>query len=187
MCGVAERAHPEHPGFAPGTIYRRFFEERYEWAATACGPGATLDAPCGCGWGTNFLPPPARGVDISPEAVEYARRHFRGEFVVGTMLALPFGDGQFQNVVCLEGLEHVSRHDAELFLVEARRVTTDGGSLISTVPLERGHAVGNPHHLEQYDLAAAMALYEPCWMIRNWASRPVNGVPILWVVATRKA
>lgn len=186
MCGVAERAHPEHPGFAHGTIYRRFFEERYRWAAAQCSAGATLDAPCGCGWGTDLLPLPKYGLDISPEAIAFAHRNFTGQFVIGNMLALPFEDGRFQNVICLEGLEHVSRHDAEVFLADARRVSAPGGLLISTVPLEKGHAVANPHHVERYDLVTATALFKPCWRVENVATKLVNGIPILWVVATRK-
>ena len=187
MAGVAERAHPEHPGFAPGTIYRRFFEERYRWAAKQCLPGRTLDAPCGCGWGTSFLPPPAQGVDISSSAIDYAQAHFPGEFIVGDMLSLPFEDSQFQNVVCLEGLEHVVRADAEAFLVEARRVTAERGLLIATVPLEKRQPVANPHHLERYDFAGAISLFEPCWKVTEYFSKPVAGIPILWVVATRGA
>jgi SAM-dependent methyltransferase len=187
MCATAERAHPDHPGFAPGTIYHQFHEQRYQWAALQCLSGYTLDAPCGCGWGTDMLPKPVIGMDVCPGAVEYGKQKFDANCIVGNMLETPFADGVFMNVVCLEGIEHLRRIDAGKFLKEARRITAKGGRLIVTIPLEKGHPVNNPHHLEAYDLLSARTL-----MDRDWAAtkltevRQVNGIPILWGVYDRK-
>jgi ubiquinone/menaquinone biosynthesis C-methylase UbiE len=45
---------------------------------------------------------------------------------------LPFGDGEFDLVLCAETLEHV--RDVQLLLSEARRVLRPGGTLAVTTP-----------------------------------------------------
>ncbi len=56
--------------------------ERYEFAATEAGSGPLLDIACGVGYGTRLLAerrPDLRdltGVDISPQAIRYAREHY---------------------------------------------------------------------------------------------------------------
>jgi 2-polyprenyl-3-methyl-5-hydroxy-6-metoxy-1,4-benzoquinol methylase len=45
---------------------------------------------------------------------------------------LPFGDGEFDLVLCAETIEHV--RDVQLFLSEIRRVLRPGGTLALTTP-----------------------------------------------------
>jgi SAM-dependent methyltransferase len=89
----------------------------------------------GCGTGQNLAwlsdVGPARGIEVNPAAVELARKAGH-EVDVGNGEALPYADGRFGLLACLDVLEHVS--DDEAALAEMRRVTQAGGVLLLTVP-----------------------------------------------------
>lgn len=96
------------------------------------------------------------GVDLDPGVVAFAARSYPGiRFLEGRMGTLPFsGPPQFDVVLCLEGLEHVGRGEAEDFLAEAHRVLRPGGGLIVTAPLlADGKHSGNPYHLYEFTAA----------------------------------
>jgi SAM-dependent methyltransferase len=88
-----------------------------------CGSGRTLDELAR--YGT------ACGVDISETAVASARG--RGHDVrLGAVETMPFPDGTFDVVTCLDVIEHTA--DDRATLRELLRVTRPGGLLIVTVP-----------------------------------------------------
>ncbi|MDX6689808.1 MAG: hypothetical protein QOG15_1265 [Solirubrobacteraceae bacterium] len=89
-----------------------------------CGSGRTLDelADYGQAW----------GVDVSPAAVEAARRRGHANVQQGSIEQLPFADGAFDVVTCLDVIEHTP--DDRVSLAELRRVTRPGGYLLVTVP-----------------------------------------------------
>jgi len=97
-------------------------------------PGARLlDAGCGSGRTLDELAAygAAYGLDISDRAAAVARR--RGHRVqVGSVERMPFEDGHFDVVTCLDVLEHTP--DDRATLRELRRVTRAGGWLVLTVP-----------------------------------------------------
>jgi glycosyltransferase involved in cell wall biosynthesis/SAM-dependent methyltransferase len=152
---MAERAHPEDPAFQ-GTIYETRLRERYDFCLPYIQNKDVLDVPCGTGWGTSLLTGWASltGLDIDAEAVGYARAHFKAiDFIEGPMQALPFENGSFDVLICLEGLEHIYLSDAERFLIEAHRVLRPDGILILTAPLRQNNRHStNPYHL--YEFAA---------------------------------
>jgi SAM-dependent methyltransferase len=124
-------------------------------------PGARLlDAGCGSG---RMLVELARygevtGVDVSWEAVAAARA--RGHDVVRAPVeAMPFPDGAFDVVTCLDVIEHTA--DDLATLAELRRVTRPGGLLIATVPAYQAlwswHDEVN-RHFRRYDRAELRAL-----------------------------
>lgn len=112
---------------------------RYEFAQAHIHGADVLDLGCGCGYGTHLLATrgarSAVGVDISPEAIDYSRAHFREpnlDFEVMDVTSLKFPDNRFTAVVCLEVFEHVQ--DQEALLKEAVRVLSPGGTLILSTP-----------------------------------------------------
>lgn len=161
---MAERAHPDDPGFRDRWFglkknpYREKLYERYRFCNTHIKDQAILDVPCGSGWGTSLLKGYRRcvGVDISEEAVAFAKKKYerpgRLDFVVGGMEKLPAKDADVDVIVCLEGFEHVDRSVGTAFLLEAQRALKRGGLLIMTCPVlnEFGADTGNPHHLCEY-------------------------------------
>ncbi len=72
--------------------------------------------------------------DVSATALERARRRLPGARIVDLEpdAPLPFGDGEFDLVLCTETIEHV--RDVQLFLSEIRRALRPGGMLALTTP-----------------------------------------------------
>lgn len=105
-----------------------------------CGSGRMLDelARYGC----------ASGVDLSEEAIAVAHDRGHGDVRVAPVERLPFADGRFDVVTCLDVLEHTP--DDRRSLTELRRVTAVGGHLLVTVPaypaLWSQHDVVNRHY-----------------------------------------
>lgn len=150
---MAERAHPEDPGFQ-GTIYERRMHDRYRFAARYVSGKDVLDAACGTCWGWLHLGEARSltGFDVSPEALREARRlGFAERVAAAEMDALPFPAAAFDVVVCLEAIEHVPLASAQAFLAECRRVLRPDGLLVLSTPLRRnGRHSGNPWHLAEY-------------------------------------
>lgn len=116
------------------------------WAETVIGlasppAGATvLDVACGTGIGarvaSRIVGPAGRvvGLDADEGMLRTARASSPDtsiEWRHGNALALPFADGAFDYVVCLEGLQFFP--DREAGLRELRRVMRAGGTLVATV------------------------------------------------------
>ncbi len=94
-----------------------------------------LDLGCGDGRLTKELTADrVTGADVSELALSRARGRLpEVEFVQLTPdEPLPFLDGAFDLVVCVETIEHV--RDVQLLLSEARRVLRPGGTLALTTP-----------------------------------------------------
>ena len=90
-----------------------------------------LDVGCGTGWLIALLAAkkPARycGVDLAEEMVRMAReKEIPGaEFTVGSAMELPYPDGSFQVVTCIQSFHHYPRPDRAM--EEAFRVLAPGG------------------------------------------------------------
>jgi SAM-dependent methyltransferase len=115
-----------------------------------CGSGRTLDelARYGC----------VSGVDLSPDAVEAARRRGHDDVRVARVEQLPFADAVFDVVTCLDVIEHTP--DDRATLAELRRVTRPGGLLVVTVPAYQAlwswHDEVN-RHFRRYDSSSLRA------------------------------
>ena len=97
-----------------------------------------LDLGCGDGRLTAELDAvELTAADVSRVALERARGRLPGARLVelDPDAPLPFGDGEFELVLCAETLEHV--RDVQLLLSEARRVLRPGGTLATTTPAGR--------------------------------------------------
>ena len=126
--------------------------KRYDFAAPLCAGRRVLDAGCGVGYGSARLAETALsvvGVDVSEEAIAYARAHYAApnvSFAVMDLAALAFEDGSFGTVCSFETIEHVD--DAERALAELARVLRDDGVLVVSTPqVERTTtSPANPYH-----------------------------------------
>lgn len=122
-----------------GRFYRRLGE-----VVGALAPDSVLDA--GCGEGETLVrldSLPRRGtaaIDLSGGAVHHVRDRVPwADASVADVTDLPFGDGSFDLVLCLEVLEHLPHPGAALD--ELARVS--GGSVIVSVPHEPWFRIGN--------------------------------------------
>jgi len=123
-------------------FYRKHLESFYEKLSEVIGLtgcSTLLDAGCGEGFVVDFLSnehPDLKisGVDISDEAVEFAKEHFgqKAVFRTGSVYKLPFSDRSFDAVLCSEVLEHLD--DPNRAMMELKRVARD--YVIITVPHE---------------------------------------------------
>jgi ubiquinone/menaquinone biosynthesis C-methylase UbiE len=156
-CGVS---YPERivPGAAePGVDAVHL--KRYEFAAPLVADLRVLDASCGVGYGTARLAAKAAsviGVDVSTEAIEYARSHYGApnlSFAVMDVGALEFGDASFDVVTSFETIEHVD--DAERMLTEFARVLVENGVLVVSTPQVQRTTTSptNPYHHVEYSRA----------------------------------
>ena len=156
-----ERIVPDET--APGILALHL--KRYEFARPHCVDAEVLDAGCGVGYGSAYLAEVASrvvGVDVSEEAIAYARKRYRRpnlEFVVGNLLAPEFGDASFDAVCSFETIEHVENVERYLGHI-ARVLRPDGIFVVSTPRVDATtQAPENPFHrveLSQGDFKAAL-------------------------------
>lgn len=114
-----------------------------------------LDA--GCGTGRNLIEfgalGDARGIDSSPEAIDFCRRRGVLGATEGRLESLPFEDGSFHLILATDVLEHLE--DDRSVMRELRRVAAPGARLLATVPAYRwlwSQHDDAHHHVRRYTL-----------------------------------
>ena len=153
--GIPERIVPD----VEGNLMKASHFVRYEFATTICKDKAVLDAACGVGYGSFRLTEFAAavvGVDISPLAIEYARRRYRNprlSFVRADLSCLPFPDHSFDVICAFEAIEHL--REVELFLAEVHRLVRGKGLFVVSTPHAKTTTTRprNPYHHIEYSLA----------------------------------
>ena len=113
----------------------------------ACGFGGTLAA-----LAARRAPARLAGVNIDPRQLALCRQTAAGAaLVLADACRLPFAEGAFDHVLCVEAMFHFASRAA--FLAEAARVLRPGGTLVVTDMLMRP-----PQHLGAGELAGALAI-----------------------------
>lgn len=129
-------------------VVRRLIDRFYDRVAEevrAASPASVLDAGCGEGESLirldGLLPERTAGIDIDADAVEYTRERVpTAEISQHSVESLPFEDGSFDLVLCLEVLEHIPEPVGALR--ELSRVAA-GGELVISVPHEPWFRLGS--------------------------------------------
>ena len=128
--------------------------KRYEFARPYCVGKHVLDAGCGVGYGSAFLGEAARsvvGVDVSGEAIDYARARYGGrnvEFDVGDLQRLERADAEFDAVVLVRGDRARAaagalrgrgspRGEARTACSSSRRLARSDGATVADEPVPR--------------------------------------------------
>lgn len=148
----------------PGQVDPDLWNEhlaRYAFAARLGWKKRVLDAGCGTGYGTAELARVASrtvGVDVSPEAVEYAAATYRApnlRYLRSSCAALPFAGRSFDLVVAFEVIEHIEEWPS--LIREAHRVLSPGGQFIVSTPNKAYYADSrrqsgpNPFHVHEFE------------------------------------
>lgn len=136
-------------------------EARYQKALPLVSGRRVLDIGCAARGGSARLGEASASliaVDVIPEQVDWARRHYpqkNVEYLVADVTALPFPAGAFETVVCLDVIEHVVNWGQAYD--ELARVIAPGGILILTTPnarrpgVQRDGALPNDHHVHEFE------------------------------------
>jgi ubiquinone/menaquinone biosynthesis C-methylase UbiE len=106
----------------------------------ACGPGAFSDL---------FNAEAYSGVDLNPNYIRYARRHYRGRFLEMDARSLDFPEATFDDALIFGLLHHLDDQDADAVLRSLARVLKPGGKvlIIEDIPTEsRLNLVGHILH-----------------------------------------
>lgn len=119
-----------------------------------------LDIACGEGFGTAILARKAAsvwGVDISDEAIAYARQKYEKynlKYKQGSVESLDFDDDLFDMIVSFETIEHVEELVQDKFLKEASRVLKKNGILVISTPDKYLYTDlpnhRNPYHIKEF-------------------------------------
>ena len=153
------------------------------------GTGQVLDAGCGSG---RMLQELVRygevsGIELDPEAAALASSRGVGEVRAGRLEELPWPDGTFELITCLDVIEHTP--DDRRTLGELRRVCRPGGWLLVTVPAYQAlwslHDVAN-HHYRRYSRERLQAAArDGGWKVRRMTS--FNGLLLAPAAVVRLA
>lgn len=148
----------------PGQVEVDLWNEhlaRYAFAARYASGCRVLDAGSGAGYGTAELARTAAGtigVDVSADAVAYAREHYAApnvHFLQASCAALPIAQAAFDLAVVFEVIEHIDNWRS--LLAELRRVLAPAGRLIISTPNKAYYAESrrvsgpNPYHVHEFD------------------------------------
>ncbi|MEU9059284.1 class I SAM-dependent methyltransferase [Streptomyces sp. NPDC048430] len=130
-------------------------------ADLGCGPGKVTAHLAGLGVS-------AFGVDVSPKMIELARRDCPGlRFAVGSMTALPIGDGELGGILAYYSTHHTPPEILPVVFAEFRRALAPGGhlmmaghvgdgELLRPTRAYGGHPVSYESHLVEPDRIVAL-------------------------------
>jgi ubiquinone/menaquinone biosynthesis C-methylase UbiE len=147
----------------PGEVNDDLWAEhiaRYAFAAKLA-TGRVLDIGCGTGYGTAELAQHAEsatGIDISIEAIDYARAHYpllNTNFLEAPATSIPLQDASFDLITAFEVIEHLDNWRD--LLTEARRLLRPNGTLLVSTPNKLYYAESraadgpNPFHTHEFE------------------------------------
>ena len=116
-----------------------------------------------------------------------ARARGRGEVQIGRLEELPWEDGSFDLITCLDVIEHTP--DDRVTLGELRRVSRPGAYLLVTVPAYQGlwsmHDVANHHYRRYSRPRLRAAAVDAGWRVTRMTS--FNGLLLAPAAAVRLA
>ena len=140
----------------------RIHVERYQFASKFVS-GQVLDCACGAGYGSNILAnansrvETVTGVDIDPEAIDYAQSNYARkslDFVCAD--AVKYDSGPFDTIVSFETIEHVP--DPEALIDNLASLLKPGGIFLASVPVTPSVDI-NPYHLHDFTQASFRRLF----------------------------
>ena len=130
----------------------------YNFALQFVNNAAVLDAGCGAGYGTHYFSTHGAhfvtGIDVSTEAIEFARSYFSSPNLEYQVMDLQkihdFPDQSFDLIFSSNALEHIQ--DLRPFFLSACTILKSEGTLVIAVPpvvddISLRNNLDNPYHL----------------------------------------
>lgn len=147
---------------------------RYELAADIAlenNARRIADVASGTGYGSRLLATIADattdGVDLDPDAIEYARRHHACEgrcaFHAADACDTPLNSNTYDLAASFETIEHVQ--NATGLIAELHRILKPGGTLVISTPNRIGPT---PYHVHDFGLPEFSAMVESCLTVERW-------------------
>ena len=163
-----ERIIPESVN-SDNIIEYREHMARYQFATPYVAPNSIgLDVACGTGYGTDILsqknPELIYGVDISKEAIQYAKAHYQNnkiKFLEDDVAKLSFPENYLDFIVSFETIEHLTKEKGEEFIRSLSTILKDNAKLIISCPNRDTYPdnyVKNPYHIYEYSFSEIKAL-----------------------------
>jgi 2-polyprenyl-3-methyl-5-hydroxy-6-metoxy-1,4-benzoquinol methylase len=156
------------PGTPEWDVYFVEHKQRYDFFANRCRGLRVLDAACGVGYGSQILAKAGAaevvGVDISEEAIRYARTHFAhpcARFIKADLQCLDELDLSVDAVISFETIEHL--FDPEKFVSGVHKALKPGGFFVCSTPNKDFGGKGstaNPYHVSELTFTEFLALCE---------------------------
>lgn len=160
---TGERMIPE---FSTGKLVYGEHMVRYGAIADTVKGRVVLDIASGSGYGTKIIAKNAVkvfGVDVSDEAISYAKAHFAAEnieYIKSDGKIIPLDDASVDVVVSFETIEHIK--DYNFFMKEIKRVLKKDGLLVLSTPNDKEFPEGAHYHIHEFieeELAALVGEY----------------------------
>jgi len=174
-----------------------FHWHRYQAVAANLVGATVLEVGAGDGYGSQLLAQAARrvvAVDVDPATVREAASRYVApnlEFRLASAVRLPFGDGQFDAVVALEVLEHLTFAEQEQMLGECRRVLAAGTGILvlSTPDRERTAQFDqqNPYHPGERTADELRELLGRWFPVVRLYYQELNAASVIWDPADQAA
>lgn len=135
-------------------------QKMYEYIAELGRNMRVMDYGCGPGYGTAIIAKKAKevvGVDISEEALEYAKSHYalpNVKFIKIDTHPTEFPENSFDIIVSSHVIEHID--NVKKYLLQLKRILRKGGMLIITTPNKKFRLLPfqkpyDPHHKREYN------------------------------------
>ena len=141
---------------------------RYNFVLSEVKDKRVLDLACGTGYGSFLMSLVAKnvcGVDISGEAIDFARDNFeRNHIVFLKKDILDFNSKPQDIIISFETVEHIK--DLEALEKKFSTLLKDGGKLIYSVPLYENY--DNPYHVHKFTINEGLSLF-PSFKLRDIA------------------
>ncbi|OGN31926.1 MAG: hypothetical protein A3J01_01140 [Candidatus Yanofskybacteria bacterium RIFCSPLOWO2_02_FULL_45_18] len=142
---------------------------RYYLVGLFCRPKQrVLDFPCGSGYAAEVLRPLGvmyEGLEFDPPTVEYARRVYGNDatqFNVGNLRHPSLGKERYDNIACIEGLEHIEMEYQDGLIAALKDALKPGSVLVVSSPENptgsSGKSTHNKFHLGELTRADFLAL-----------------------------
>lgn len=109
------------------------------------------------------------GIDISNYAILKAKENYTGNFMVGSILNIPFKNNEFDVVLALDVLEHFKEVKCIQGLKEINRVLKSNGKFILSIPINENEIdYKKNHHMQNYNFSKIeRQLHGVGFVIRN--------------------
>ena len=157
---------------------------RYKYSKKFLKNKTVLDVGCGYGYGAELLKKfDYTGVDYYNKAIEKAQKKYpKSKFLQMEIPPLKFFDNTFDNVVCLEVIEHVPEEKGMEMLKEIYRVLKNGGILFLSTPNGDNRDELMDNHFIEYGSEQLQALMKK----NGFKIKYVGGLSIPFIFGYKK-